>query len=456
MKPMRWKTCVVFDLAADARRLWQFGAGKDRVSKGATLSLPINKPVPANWVRKTWVALISPRLNIGLLPQEHVFLRVVQLPLGDAAELSGMVEFQMERLSPLPVAQVVWCAEAVPNPDGKEQTVIVAIVERGVVEEFLGRLEGVGFVADRLEIPLLRELRAARPPQTGLQLFVRAEVGHQLCLAAWWSGGVLREVTLSRLVAGPGAAESLVGQLTQVAWAAELEGWIGSTPAVQLHAMPEVAAQFQPALEEWSGQPVTTVAPVAANAVAELVATNALKPTAGSLIPTEILVKARQQFIDGIWMRGLGFAGLMYAVGVVGYLIYLNLLTGTLDEKKSLAIQYGKAYTNTIQLREQVSILEEQVTLKFAALDSWRAAAELLPLSLNMSSLSFDKGKTLSLSGYGPQGSSKEVANYESELRKAKVGDQPLFASVKTESIETKGANTTWRITAQLKRTERQ
>jgi hypothetical protein len=186
------------------------------------------------------------------------------------------------------------------------------------------------------------------------------------------------------------------------------------------------------------------------------VATHALKPAVGSLIPTETLVRARQQFIDGIWMRGLGFTGLIYAFVVIAYLIWLNHLTNTLDEKKSLAIQYGKAYTNAIQLKEQLTVLEDQVALKFAALDSWRAAAELLPLSLNMSSLSLDKGKTLNLSGYGPQGSAKEVAGYETALRNVKSGDQVLFATVKSEGIETKGNNVTWRITAQLKKTERQ
>jgi hypothetical protein len=299
-------------------------------------------------------------------------------------------------------------------------------------------------------------MRSSVPPKTGLQLLIRAEVEHLLCLAAWWSEGVLREVSLSKLAIGPEAVDSLVGQLTQVAWAAELEGWMTSTPQVTLNATAEVVAQFQLALTEWSGQSVTTASPVATNAVAELVAAKALKPSAGSLIPTETLVRARQQFIDGIWMRGLAFAGLLYAMCVMGYLVYLNFQTRALDEAKSLAIQYGKSYTNTMQLKEQVSILEDQVTLKFAALDCWRSAAELLPLSLNLSSFTFDKGKSMTLVGYGPLGSAKEVGDYETALRNAKVGDQPLLSLVKTDSIESKGVNSSWRITGQLKRTERQ
>lgn len=436
--------------------MWQFGAGKDRVSRGGTLALPVDKPLPTGWARKSWISLVSPRLNIALLPPGSVFLRVLQLPAGDPSELGGLVEFQLERLSPLPVNQVVWTAESIVNPNGREQTAIVVIVERSVVEEFLGKLEGAGFVADRLEVPLLRELFAATSPTTGLQLFLRDEVDHQLCLSAWWSEGILRDISIARLVAGAGAPEALVGLLTQTAWAAEVEGWLAAPPPVQIFATADLAQRFRPALEDWSGQSLTQVQPTPVNQVAELTAIAALGPPAGGLVPEETQARTRQQFVDGIWMRGLGILGLTYAMVVVVYLGMLYFKTGKLDDAKSSAIVLGKQYTNTIQLREQMGILEDQVTLKFAALECWRTAAELLPLSLNLTSFTFDKGNSLTFVGYGPAGAAKEVGDFETALRNAKSGDQPLFAAVKTESIEAKGVNSNWRITAQLKRTERQ
>jgi len=38
------------------------------------------------------------------------------------------------------------------------QTVVVVIVERRMVEEFLGKLEVQGYLADRLEVPMLDQL----------------------------------------------------------------------------------------------------------------------------------------------------------------------------------------------------------------------------------------------------------------------------------------------------------
>ena len=49
-----------------------------------------------------------------------------------------MVELQLEKLSPLPVAQIVWTAEILPKTPENLQPVIVVITARDLVEQFLG------------------------------------------------------------------------------------------------------------------------------------------------------------------------------------------------------------------------------------------------------------------------------------------------------------------------------
>ena len=53
-------------------------------------------------------------------------------------------------------------------PQTNLQTVVVVIAARNVVEEFLGELEGQGYLADRLELPLLDQLQAFVPALTRL------------------------------------------------------------------------------------------------------------------------------------------------------------------------------------------------------------------------------------------------------------------------------------------------
>ena len=73
------------------------------------------------------------------------------MPAVDRTEMMSMLEFQLEKLSPLPVAQSVWNAEMIPSAAEKMQTAIVCIVSRDAVEDFLGGAEEVGDAADCAE-----------------------------------------------------------------------------------------------------------------------------------------------------------------------------------------------------------------------------------------------------------------------------------------------------------------
>src|SRR5215469_4578576 len=146
----RWNICNIFHSAFDSHRLWQFEAkGNFKLNREARLAAEL--PLPANLVAKSWNALWQPKLNVAWLPAGTVFLRVIELPKGPFDETVAMVELQLEKLSPMPVAQIVWTIHALPQAAGDVQTVIVVMAARSVVEEFLGRLEGKNFLADRLE-----------------------------------------------------------------------------------------------------------------------------------------------------------------------------------------------------------------------------------------------------------------------------------------------------------------
>src|SRR5258708_170086 len=64
--------------------------------------------LPSGLIAKTWRSLWLPRLNVAWLPAEHVFLRVAQFPRSAFNETVAMVELQLEKLSPMPVAQIAW------------------------------------------------------------------------------------------------------------------------------------------------------------------------------------------------------------------------------------------------------------------------------------------------------------------------------------------------------------
>jgi hypothetical protein len=104
----RWHSCNILQIASDANRLWQFDAKGGGFALNREHRVALDEPLPPRLIAKSWSSLWQPRLNVAWLPPENVFLRVIELPRSNFAETFAMVELQLEKLSPMPVAQIVW------------------------------------------------------------------------------------------------------------------------------------------------------------------------------------------------------------------------------------------------------------------------------------------------------------------------------------------------------------
>jgi hypothetical protein len=135
VKKPNLNSCHILEVGPDARRLWQYSVSGGQVKLAHEYTLPAAQPLPP---KAGAISILQRRLNIAWLPADQVFLRVVQLPVVEWAELVSMVEFQLEKLSPFPINQIVWSLELLPSVQENQQTVIVIIAARDVVESFLG------------------------------------------------------------------------------------------------------------------------------------------------------------------------------------------------------------------------------------------------------------------------------------------------------------------------------
>jgi hypothetical protein len=170
-------------------------------------------------------------------------------------------------------------------------------------------------------------------------------------------------------------------------------------------------------------------------------------------LPPEFAVRYRQQFIDRIWMRGLFALAGVYVVGVLAYFLavqYVRFKAASVDSRvKSIA----QSYTNTLRLKERVQILQDQQTLKYAALDCWKAASDLLPPELTLVSLRFGKGQTLDLRGTAEN--AKGLADYNDALRNYTVSGHPLFRNVSVPTSSAgQGGVLSWAFSCELNRQE--
>ena len=450
------RTCTVVQVGPQSKQAWQFEAKNGSFVLNREQRVSAEQPLPANF-QKDWTALFQGKLNVAWLPPEKVFLRVIQLPHSDYNETLSMVEFQMEKLSPMPVAQVVWTIQVLPHSGGKMQTVVVVIASRDAVEAFLGQLEGQGYLADALELPVLDQLQATQIQSDGVYMYPEALGGPNVGLAAWWYSGVLQNLDTVTLPAAE-AAGSLREQVTQMAWAGELEGWLTAPPRLHLVASPEQASTWQPIMKEGFEQDVQIIEPLAPPQLAAATARRvALAPGRLTLLPPEYGTRYHQQFVDRLWMKGLLAVCGLYLIGVAVYLVALGVATYRANSVEAKVAGLSNSYTNTIQLKARLDILTERQALRYAALDCWKSVAERLPESMTLESFGLQNGRRLSLHGNAPGESIQTMLDFDTALRRTTTTNNvPLFDWEKSESISfTHIPNgMRWNLQLELKRAE--
>jgi hypothetical protein len=109
-----------------------------------------------------------------------------------------------------------------------------------------------------------------------------------------------------------------------------------------------------------------------------------------------------------------------------------------------------------MRLTARIQVLQEQSNLRYAALDCWKGTTETLGPDLTLSSITFQKGKNLNLTGTATEAS--QVTDYMESLNKVGTGTAPLFSKVNLRSSQTRpgphGSQTVWNIECELQRQE--
>ncbi len=453
----RWHFCNVFQTGAHTRRLWQFTAAGNKFHLHREETKTQAEPLNRRLVGRDWHELLQPKLNVAWLPAREVFLRVIHLPKADPDEIASMVELQLEKISPIPLAQIVWSFAGLNQSAGDLQTIVVVVVARHVVEQFLGELETTGFLPDRLELPFLDQLRSTTISEDGVWVYPGFGPESDSCLIAWWSGGILRNLNLLHVPPGEQRVGFIQENLNQTAWVGELEGWLVTPPTYHLVASAEQTARWSKVLQAAAGQEWKIVTPIPEQDLAALTARRAVQSNGqANLLPQEYSERYRQQFIDRLWMRGLGAVVVLYLVGVLVYFGFLQFYQYRFDKLNRQSAALAVAYTNALQVKANVEILEEQQDLQYAALDCYKAASENLPAELVLDSLNFQKGRTFRISGKAGSDDGPKVTEYNQRLKRVTVNSKPLFKIVNPPTMTTRGNEVIWGFDCELNRSDNQ
>jgi hypothetical protein len=441
-KKTKWSSCNLLESATEGSRLCQFSVSSKKVKLSGDLRVADLIELPAKAVGKDWSDLLRRKLNIATLPPEKVFLRVVELPECEPDELLPMVEFQIEDLSPLPMAQAVWSAEAVPGSTGTEgnQTVLVMIAERGVVGDRLDELEAVNYLADRVEVPLLRELVPGEPREDGAHIQLVQGADSVLALVSWWFAGRLRDVNSFNLPDTAASRDALVEKINSIALAGEVAGWMPDEPACHLAKRGDVAADWNTALAKCFGR-IREVEPMSEVDLATAAVEFTARTTAPGLMLEDYSARNRQRFQDGLWMQGVKGAVALMLIGLCFFFAYGSWLQSDLDDLNQQVKVQGLQYTNALSLKAKMQTLKKQEALKTAALNAWSEVAIGLPGELKFTQLMFSSDRTLDgntsrklrIVGTADDGKETFIDDYNLVLARMEVEGregQKLFSSV--------------------------
>ena len=343
-----------------------------------------------------------------------------------------------------------------PGSAGAEgnQTVLVMIAERGVVEDRLDELEAVNYLADRVEVPLLRELVPGEPREDGAHIQLVQGADSVLALVSWWFDGRLRDVNSFNLPDTAASRDALVEKINSIALAGEVAGWMPDEPACHLTKRGDVAGDWNAALAKCFGR-IREVEPMSEVDLATAAVEFAARTTAPGLMLEDYSARNRQRFQDGLWMQGIKGAVALMLIGLLGFYVYGSMLKGTLDEKQELVTVRSNQYNGALLLKAKVETLEKQKALKYAALEAWHKVSTGLPGELKFTELAFASGRTLDgntsrelrISGAADAGKATLIDDYQEALTRMERSDgKALFSSVRAETIrqDTRKNQTVW------------
>jgi hypothetical protein len=147
---------------------------------------------------------------------------------------------------------------------------------------------------------------------------------------------------------------------------------------------------------------------------------------------------------------------MLYLAGVLVYFGRLQWELYRLHDVEDRAAEKGLTYTNALALKAKFQVLKDRQDLKFAALDCWKVVAGLLPDEVVLDGYNFSDGKKLTLSGSAPADKTKQLLDFDADIRKAAPNGQPLFDPNAGDHItwDVRGNVAIWHCVLELKRSE--
>lgn len=388
------------------------------------------------------------------LTTERALLRVVDLPTTDPAEMPDMVELQVEKISPFSLDQVVLSHETL-SEQGPVSRVLMASVQREVIEQAAAPFEAAGHLPNRVDLDVLGwwELirDAGHVPDQGRQAYLLLDQeGTELVVTQDGVPVLFRALGGHEYSDEQAWFEELADEAAYTLAALESE-W-GLMPVNHLQCWHWGEQAPRPLFDLISKETGLTISaerfeslPCLSEGLARRAAREGTPPL-NLALPEWALGRRSKRTRRHV---AIGVSALLAVWALVILSLFFLVRQGrTSTQTMEVSAQRKETDAGEVRrLKGRVDALEKRLDRRYSALECLREISVLLPAEVEISTFMYKKSSDVSIRGQAP--ATTPVHNFVEGMEKSS-----LFTEVKTEDIRSRMVSnrrqTTYRLTGVL------
>lgn len=383
------------------------------------------------------------------IPGACAIQRIVSLPATDPAEIAGMVDLQIDALSPFPPETVAGSFELL-ETGAAESRVLIAAVPKNLLEPAGDLLRQQGLRIDRITLSTLgwwtwiRRRLAANPAGRRVALIADRQNG-ELIVADQGAPILFRAIARPPGLEPPGFAQDLAQETAYSLTALQLEHGHAEIAGVSLWLADDAPPGLADAIQSALGRPVQVEPLDALGSLCEGLAQPA-GGAAGSrlnLAPDSWRIEEKARLVKRRLAAASAAALVLWSLGVAGILAWQELQTRRLAGLETRLAALRPAAQAVRETRRRVQALTLYENAERAALECLRELVLRMPPGIELNQLTFEKGKAVTFSGQAS--SSQPIYDFKKAL-----DGSPLFFGAELQGPSRSMGRETFRIALSL------
>lgn len=341
-----------------------------------------------------------------VIPSSSALLRIVELPSADPAELEGMVDIQVDKLSPFPADNTLASHDTL-QVGSQSSRVLIAATQKAIVEEVGQAFQKTGIRPHRVDVAILgwwhMLAKQGAPGATGRRVFVVAsDDGCDILIADAGSPILFRALAPAPGMSVSEFAADVASELASTLTAIQIDFGDVALSSISLwraeSACPGLAQALR-GLGEWtvSEEPLSTL-----GRLADGIGQRESLRQPGAILDLS-LPAWHEAERTRLFRRRLATA--TAGVALLWLLVILGFFTGFEIESHRLATlesQLAAIQGTAEQVRatkNRVQRLGLHTDIRHSALECLRETALLLPDGIDLGSFIYRKGRAINIQG---------------------------------------------------------